>query len=59
MDMAAHSMCQPGRPGPIGCLPEMLAGLGSFPEREIADVVFFVPVGIGARARFHAADVDL
>ena len=51
-------MCQPGRPGPMARLPEKFARLGSFPEREIARVVFFVAIDIHARAGLHAGDVD-
>ena len=39
-------MCQPGRPGPIVGLPRRLARLGRLPEREIADVVLAVLVGL-------------
>ena len=46
MLIAEHSMCQPGRPGPIGRLPRRLAGLGSLPQREVADVVLAVLVGL-------------
>ena len=51
-------MCQPGRPGPIGRLPEMFAGLGRFPEREVARVVLVVAVHIHARAGLHAGHIN-
>src|SRR5712691_3412154 len=41
-----------------GRVPEMLAGLGSFPEREIAGAFFFVAVVVDAGAGLNAADVD-
>ena len=37
-DIAEHSMCQPGRPGPHGDCPVRLARLGRLPEREVARV---------------------
>ena len=46
MLIAEHSMCQPGRPGPIGGLPRRLARLGALPQREVADVVLAVLVGL-------------
>ena len=39
-------MCHPGRPAPDGRVPRRLAGLGSLPEREVADVVLRVLVGL-------------
>ena len=52
-------MCQPGRPGPIGCLPERLARLRRLPQREVARVVFLVLVDVDARAVFHAGKIFL
>ena len=52
-------MCQPGRPLPMRRFPEMLAGLGRFPESEIARAFFFVAVHVHARAGLDAGDVDL
>src|SRR5271156_161839 len=49
----------PGAPWADACLPEMLAGFGGFPEREIAGVVFFVAIIIDASAGFHSAEIDL
>ena len=46
MLIAEHSMCQPGRPGPIAVVPRRLAGLRALPEREVADVVLAVLVGL-------------
>ena len=50
MLMAEHSMCQPGRPAPMRRVPAGLAGLGRLPEREVADVVLLVLVGLDALA---------
>src|SRR5579863_1246532 len=47
-----------GTAGADACLPEMFAGLGSFPEREIAGVVFLVAVVIHAGAGFHTSEVN-
>ena len=52
-----HSMCQPGRPGPIGGVPERLAVLGRLPERKIARVGLLVLVHIHARAGQIAAEI--
>ena len=51
-------MCQPGRPGPMRRFPEMFAGLGRFPQSEIARVVFFVAIVIHARAGLHSAEIN-
>ena len=40
--MAEHSMCQPGRPLPHGLSHARLAGLGAFPQREVAGVPLLV-----------------
>ena len=48
-----------GAAGADARLPEMFAGLGGFPQREIAGVVLLVSVGIHARAGFDAAQIDL
>src|SRR5712691_10262982 len=42
-----------------GCVPEMLAGFGSFPEGKIAGAFFFVAVDIDAGAGLDAGDIDL
>ena len=47
-----------GAAGADGRLPEMLAGLRRFPQREIARVVLFVLVDVHTRARLHAGDID-
>ena len=39
--------------------PRSLAGLGRFPEREVAGVVLFVLVNVDARAVFHARKIFL
>src|ERR1700686_4253593 len=39
------------------CLPEMLAGVGSFPESESAGVVFVVAIVVYAGAGFHSSDI--
>ena len=46
MLIAEHSMCQPGRPAPMRVVPRRLAGLWPLPEREVADVVLGVLVGL-------------
>ena len=46
MLIAEHSMCQPGRPAPDRGLPRRLARLGRLPQREVADVVLAVLVGL-------------
>ena len=46
MLIAEHSMCQPGRPGADRRVPRRLAGLRALPEREVADVVLAVFVGL-------------
>src|ERR1700733_7850489 len=40
-------------------LPEMLTRFGSFPEGEIAGIVFFVAIVIHAGASFHSAQINL
>ena len=50
-------MCQPGRPGPSGAVPERLAVLGRFPQDEIAGVGFVVFVHVDARAGADAAEI--
>ena len=50
MLIAEHSMCQPGRPGADRRVPARLAGLGPLPEREVANVVLVVLVGLDALA---------
>ena len=49
--MAEHSMCQPGRPGPISVSQLCLALFGSLPQREVAGVILLVLVGVHARRR--------
>ena len=39
-------MCHPGRPGPIAVSHDGSPGLGALPEREVADVVLRVLVGL-------------
>ena len=46
MLIAEHSMCQPGRPGPIAVSHVGSPGLGALPQREVADVVLAVLVGL-------------
>ncbi len=46
MLIAEHSMCQPGRPVADRRLPRRLAGLRALPQREVADVVLGVLVGL-------------
>ena len=46
MLIAEHSMCQPGRPGPIAVSQDGSPGLRALPEREVADVVLAVLVGL-------------
>ena len=58
MHMAEHSMCQPGRPGPIAVVPRRLAGLGALPEREVADVVLAVLVGLDPLADLQLLGVE-
>jgi hypothetical protein len=48
-----------GAAGPDGSFPEMLAGLGRFPEREVARALFFVAVVVDAGAGLDAGQVDL
>src|SRR5580704_13782100 len=43
--------------GTDGCLPKMLAGLGRFPQREIARALFFVAVVVHARSGLNPAHV--
>ena len=57
--MTEHSMCQPGRPGPIGRVPEASPGFGRLPQGEIAGAVFFIFVHIDARAIFHSRKIFL
>ena len=59
IDIAEHSMCQPGRPGPDRRLPRRLAGLRALPEREVADVVLGVLVGLDALADPHLLRVEV
>src|SRR6202050_5080921 len=47
-----------GTAGADAGLPEMLTGFGSFPEGEIAGVVFFVAIVIHAGAGFHSAEIN-
>ena len=47
-----------GAAGADARLPEMLAGLGRLPQREIARVVFFILVHVHARAGLDAGHVD-
>ncbi len=46
MLIAEHSMCQPGRPGPIAVSHDGSPGFGRLPQREVADVVLAVFVGL-------------
>ena len=46
MLMAEHSMCQPGRPGPMAVSQDGSPGFGALPQREVADVVLAVLVGL-------------
>ena len=46
MLIAEHSMCQPGRPSPIAVDHDGSPGLGALPQREVADVVLGVLVGL-------------
>ena len=46
MLIAEHSMCQPGRPGPIAVSHDGSPGLGPFHSGEVADVVLAVLVGL-------------
>ena len=49
IDIAEHSMCQPGRPGPIGASH---AGSGWFlPQSEVARVFLVVACSFGMRSR--------
>src|SRR5438552_2193602 len=48
-----------GAAGTDRSLPEMLAGLGRFPEREVARAFFLIAIVIDARAGLDAAYVDL
>ncbi len=48
-----------GTAGTDRSLPEMLARLRRFPEREVAGAFFFVTIVIHARAGLDTADVDL
>src|SRR6267154_2289550 len=41
-----------------GRLPGMLAGLGRFPEREIAGAFLFVAIVVDARAGLNAAEIN-
>ena len=50
MLIAEHSMCQPGRPGPIAVSHDGSPGFGALPEGEVADVVLAVLVGLDALA---------
>ena len=50
-------MCQPGRPGPMRRIPRGFAGLGGFPEGEVAGAVFFVFVDVDASAVVHAGEI--
>ena len=59
MLIAEHSMCQPGRPSPIGVVPRRLARLGALPEGEVADVVLAVVVGRDPLARPGLLGVEL
>ena len=57
--MAEHSMCQPGRPGPISVSQNGLARLGSLPEGEVVDAFLFVFVGVAAGPRPEVLEIDL
>src|SRR5215472_7492038 len=46
-----------GAAGANGGFPEMLAGLGGFPEGKIARALFFIAVVVHARARLNAAEI--
>ena len=46
MLIAEHSMCQPGRPGPIAVSHDGSPGFGALPQREVADVVLAVLVAL-------------
>ena len=48
-----------GTPRADGRFPEMLAGLGRLPQREIARVFLVVAIVIHARSRLYAGQVDL
>jgi hypothetical protein len=48
-----------GAAGTDGRFPKMFAGLGRFPEREIACAFFFVAVVVDAGAGLNAGQVDL
>ena len=39
-------------------LPEMLAGLGRFPQREVARIVLVVAIHVHARAGLHPGHVN-
>ena len=47
-----------GTPRPDRRLPEMLAGLGRFPQGEIARVVLVIAVHVHARAGLHSGHVN-
>jgi len=59
MDMAEHSMCQPGRPGPMRVFPAVLARFGCLPQSEVAGIVFLVLIYVHPRASFHSGRIDL
>ena len=46
MLIAEHSICQPGRPGPTPSSHDGSPGFGALPEREVADIVLAVLVGL-------------
>ena len=58
MLIAEHSMCQPGRPGPIGVSQDGSPGFGPFPEREVADVVLAVVVRLDALADLELRRIE-
>ena len=63
IDMALHSMCQPGRPGPHGRVPGRFAGLGRLPEHEVERILLVrivrgVAALVGDRQHFAARNVE-
>ena len=47
--MTAHSMCQPGRPGPSGAaVPGRLAVAGAAPQQRVERVALAGPVRVAA-----------
>ena len=58
MLIAEHSICQPGRPGPIDVVPRRLAFLRTLPEGEVTHIVLAVLVGLDPLADTQLVRVE-